>query len=222
MRHIMHDRMEVDDIAVPAQTKLRPLSAAQERNLVDFLDEKFLQLTRGYKKRLEPTTHLPTLHDYLDASRQILSIIIQIPPIDPSTSLRTAYLLRLTNDTLTSMLGYPSDQVSLPEALDWLDDLDQAWSAVLQAQVWDPVARTGVDLFIDAADAAQGVKSSAISQTERIRLRSLIIGNSGNLEEWLENQTNGEEDVESMLQRLGLQAEFDDLFSRTLEYLGVV
>ncbi|KAG6916907.1 hypothetical protein DXG01_004740 [Tephrocybe rancida] len=171
----------------------------------------------------EPTTQLPTLHDYLDASRQILSLVIQIPPIDPSTSLRTAYLLRLSNDTLSSIVGYPADPYSLPEAIDWLDDLDQAWLVVLQAQVWDPATGSGVDLYIDAADASRGTKSSPVSQTERTRLRSLIMGSSAVLEEWLESQKDLEredEDVDSMLQKLGLQAEFDDLFSRTLDFLG--
>ncbi|KAG6817037.1 hypothetical protein H0H87_000449 [Tephrocybe sp. NHM501043] len=213
----------VDPSSPPSQNlnRIRALSTTQERKLVDYLDEKFLQLMRGYKKRSEPTTHLPTLRDYLDASRQILSLIIQIPPIDPSTSLRTAYLLRLTNDTLSSIIGYPPEPESLPEALDWLDDLDQAWLAVLQAQVWDPDTGAGIDLYIHAVDASMGMKSSPMSQTERTRLRSLIVGSSASLEEWLESQREREgEDVENMLQRLGLQAEFDELFSRTLDFLG--
>ncbi|KAH0584629.1 hypothetical protein H2248_010162 [Termitomyces sp. 'cryptogamus'] len=207
-------------IIVPKQS--RALSSAQERKLVDYLDVQFLQLMRGYKKRSEPTTHLPTLHDYLDASRQILSLILQIPPIDPSTSLRTAYLLRLTNDALSSIVGYPPDSDSLPEALDWLDDLDQAWLTVLEAQVWDPSTGAGVDLYIDAADASGGIKTSPMSQTERTRLRSLLVGSSTSLEEWLENgkESQEEQNVENMLERLGLQAEFDDLFSRTLDHLG--
>ncbi|GLB35600.1 hypothetical protein LshimejAT787_0211650 [Lyophyllum shimeji] len=198
------------------------LSSSQERKLVAYLDDQFLQLTRGYKKRSEPTTHLPTLHDYLDASRKLLSVILQIPPIDPSTSLRTAFLLRLTNDTLMSIPGYPPTDKTLPEALDWFDDLDQAWLTVLQAQVWDSQTGAGVDLHIDAADATAGVKSSPVSQTERTRLRSLLVGSAAALEEWLETQKEreGDEDIEMMLQRLGLQAEFDDLFSRTLDYLG--
>ncbi|KAG6861790.1 hypothetical protein C0995_012294 [Termitomyces sp. Mi166 len=207
--------------SVPALKELHALSSAQERKLVDYLDEQFLQLMRGYKKRSEPTTHLPTLRDYVDASRQILSLVLQIPPIDPSTSLRTAFLLRLTNDSLSSIVGYPPDSVSLPEALDWLDDLDQAWLIVLKAQVWSPASGAGVDLYVDAADASRGIKTSPISQTERIRLRSLLVGSSASLEEWLEDRKEQEEqDVENMLERLGLQAEFDDLFSRTLDYLG--
>ncbi|KAG6868425.1 hypothetical protein C0993_003102 [Termitomyces sp. T159_Od127] len=191
----------------PASKRSRALSLVQERKLVDYLDEEFLQLMRGYKKRL---VNLRALHFHT------------IPPIDPSTSLRTAYLLRLTNDTLSSIVGYPPDSSSLPEALDWLDDLDQAWLTVLEAQVWDPSTRAGIDLYIDATDASKGVKTSPMSQTERTRLRSLLVGSATSLEEWLEDRKEGveEQDVESMLERLGLQAEFDDLFSRTLNYLG--
>lgn len=32
----------------------KPLSTTQERRLVEFLEEQFLELTRGYKKRLNP------------------------------------------------------------------------------------------------------------------------------------------------------------------------
>lgn len=119
-------------------------------------------------------------------------------------------------------MGYPPDSGSLPEALDWLDDLDQAWLTVLEAQVWDPSTGNGVDLYIDAADASKGIKTSPMSQTERTRLRSLLVGSVASLEEWLEERTEGpeEQDVESMLEKLGLQAEFDDLFSRTLNHLG--
>ena len=35
-------------------TPIAPLSTAQERRLVDHLEEQFLELTRGYKKRLIP------------------------------------------------------------------------------------------------------------------------------------------------------------------------
>jgi len=121
-----------------------------------------------------------------------------------------------------SIPGYPPTSETLPEALDWFDDLDQAWLAVLQAQVWDPATGVGVDLYIDPADASAGMKTSPVSQTERTRLRSLLVGSSAALEEWLEirKELEGDEDVEMMLQRYGMQAEFDDIFSRTLDYLG--
>lgn len=111
----------------------------------------------------------------------------------------------------------------LPEVLDWLDDLDQAWVAVLQSQVWDPQEGAGTDLLIDAEEAAGGMKSSPVTQTESTRLRSLLVGGAASLEEWLEScnsEQSEDDDVEGMLQRLGLQSGFDELFSRTLDYLG--
>lgn len=147
-----------------------------------------------------------------------MSLILQIPPIDPSTSLRTAFLLRLTNDVLSSIPGYPASPEVLLEVIDWLDDLDQAWLAVLQSQVWDPQAGAGADLLIEAAC---GMKSSPVTQTETTRLRSLLVGGTASLEEWLEG-CSPEKDVEGMLERLGLQSEFDGLFSRTLDYLILI
>jgi hypothetical protein len=102
--------------------------------------------------------------------------------------------------------------------------------SVLQAQVWDPVTGTGIDLIIDARDAAAGVRSSPVTQTERTRLKSLLVGGAASLEEWLAGLTDTvagdgdgdgeEEDVESMLGRLGVQDGFDELFSRTLDEIG--
>jgi len=37
-----------------------PLSTTQERRLVDYLEEQFLELTRGYKKRLIPRDLFPS------------------------------------------------------------------------------------------------------------------------------------------------------------------
>lgn len=139
--------------------------------------------------------------------------------------------------------------MALRELLDWLDDLDQAWFAVLQSQVWDPEVGEGVDLILslpsssssssngtitkdDDADLQATItgKSTPISQTDVTRLRSLLITNIASLEEWLSQtkrrpSTNGgrgsgEDDVAGMLERLGLLDEFDDLFSRTMDFLG--
>lgn len=100
--------------------------------------------------------------------------------------------------------------------------MDQAWLAVQQAQVWDP-STGGVDLVIDAADASAGVKSSPLTQTESTRLKSLIVGGEASLEEWLEKGNSdepGEDELETRLRKLGLQPDFDDLFARTLDFLG--
>ncbi|KAF7782154.1 hypothetical protein Agabi119p4_1530 [Agaricus bisporus var. burnettii] len=263
----------------PANLRTKPLSLSQERRLVAYLDNEFLQLTRGYKKRTEQITTVPTLHKYITYARRLLAFILQIPPLDPSTSLRIQYMLRLTGDVLSAIVGYklsprappkgnyneqvdrreetqseedeePRDYTSaLRELLDWLDDLDQAWLAVLQNQIWDPDAGEGVDLILEVeiangedtgSSSTEGenghaskqtqLKSTPISQTDITRLRSLLVTSIANLEEWLSNPGKGgrdnktdareEDDVSGMLERLGVLDEFDDLFGRTMDFLS--
>lgn len=168
---------------------------------------------------------------------------MQIPPIDPSTSLRIAYLLRLTGDVLNAIPGYKLGTLHSPakatlhDLVDFLDDLDQAWMAVLQNQVWDPDSAEGVDLVLlrdlpPLADSnghtppAESPKSSPPSQTDIARLRSLLFSGESALEEWLSNQRNEYmnnediDDVSTMLARMGLLDHFDSLFAETLDFLG--
>ncbi|KAJ3760615.1 hypothetical protein EV360DRAFT_80987 [Lentinula raphanica] len=201
---------------VPPPSSILPLSQKQERRLVVFLDNEFLELTRGYKKRSSETSHLPTLEAYLQAAQRILRLILQIPPVDPSTSLRIQLLLRLTNEVLTCILGYPPNSDSLPIAMDWLDDLDQSWAAVLQSQVWNPTEGIGEDLIVDAGDVARGIKSTPMSQTERTRLKSLLLGGVATLEEWLEGKPISVNRQPAVVEEAGL----NDIFSNTLEQLG--
>ncbi|KJA19074.1 hypothetical protein HYPSUDRAFT_144172 [Hypholoma sublateritium FD-334 SS-4] len=213
----------------------RALTSKQERRLVDFLDETFLQLTRNFKKRSEASSKAQTLPAYLEETRHILALILQIPPIDPSTSLRTAYLLRLTGDSLGSIPGYKigtGDGVReiLQDLADFLDDLDQAWVAVLKGQVWDPRTAEGVDLNINTDSSAlpRPLKSSPPSQTDLTRLRSLLLSGESALEDWMSNDgaqgdeaaPDESEDVSTMLDRLGLLDDFDSLFARTFGLLG--
>jgi hypothetical protein len=239
---------------------------------------------------MEQTTIVPTLHKYITYARRLLDFILQIPPVDPSTSLRIQFMLRLTGDVLSAIIGYklsprtpplngntkvngesngyrggeneqadrreetkseedkePRDYTSaLRELLDWLDDLDQAWLAALQSQVWDPDAGEGVDLILEvevgngSSSSANGenghatkqtpLKSTPISQTDITRLRSLLVTSIANLEEWLSDPAKGgrnsapdardEDDVSGMLERLGVLDEFDDLFGRTMDFLS--
>ena len=251
----------------------RALTSKQERRLVDFLDEAFLQLTRNFKKRWvdplyihqcyfrlldsarsETSSKVQTLPAYLEETRHILALVLQIPPIDPSTSLRTAYLLRLTGDSLGSIPGYKigtwdGTREILQDLADFLDDLDQAWVAVLKGQVWDPRTAEGVDLHLQAdgeiaarpapdSSSANGtnpavlprpLRSSPPSQTDLTRLRSLLLGGEAALEDWMgaQREQGGDEatldeseDVSAMLDRLGLLDDFDSLFARTFGLLG--
>ncbi|TFL03700.1 hypothetical protein BDV98DRAFT_545841 [Pterulicium gracile] len=191
---------------------IRPLTVKQERRLRDFLDDKFLDISRNYRKRSELSTKLPTLTAYLDATRPVLALILQIPPVAPSMSLRTAFLMRLTNDALTAVTGYAIQSEEELEALvDWLDDFDRAWVVLIKGQLWDPnkqkrhdgaleddsdeddmdgmdvdsgpASATGISSGLAPASSPNSTKT--ISQTERTRLRSLILSFSSSLEDWL-------------------------------------
>ena len=112
-----------------------------------------------------------------------------------------------------AITGYRPTTAALPQLLAWLNDLDRGWLAVLRAQAWDADARGGVDQ--PAADAA-----AQTSQTERTRLRSLLVTGTGRLEEWLVALDTGGQDYTTVLETLGLQQGFDELFAGTLAEMG--
>ncbi|KAH9890500.1 hypothetical protein C8Q73DRAFT_704542 [Cubamyces lactineus] len=208
---------EAEETRAPTTQRLvHPLSPIQERKLVDFLEERFLEVTRNYKKRSDPSSTLTTLQAYLEATHHMLSLILQIPPVDPNAPLRTSLLLRLTGEVLQAIPGYTPDTETLPLLLAWLNDLDNAWLAVIRSQGWDTEECRGVDV-----ELPQGARCSPMSQTERTRLRSLLISGSDSLEEWLEGlSTAGEGSFEVTLQRLGLEQSFNELFAGTLAEMG--
>ena len=151
-------------------------------------------------------------------------MILQIPPVNPSASLRVTLLLRLTSDALISITGYKPDTETLPILLDWLNDLDRGWLAVLRSQAWDTESRAGIDRIEDEHTEADSIRPpsqlSPMTQTERTRLRSLIIGGTAKMEEWMVQLDTGGQDYDVVLQTLGLQQGFDDLFSGTLAEMG--
>ncbi|KAL1681055.1 hypothetical protein EV122DRAFT_261509 [Schizophyllum commune] len=202
-----------------AAPSLRPLSTRQERRLMDYLDERLLNLMRNYKKRAEDSTSTPTLQAYLQESRQILSLILQIPPVQPSASLRTAYLLHLTNDVISAIPGYPAELESLPDLLTWLNELDRAWQVVLAGQIWRPEEHIGVDPPEGSALQTRNL----ITQTDRTRLKSMLISGSAVIEDWVGEIVAQEdvdaEDIESMLQRLGIAEGSVRIFPGTLDEL---
>ncbi|KAI5824309.1 hypothetical protein K523DRAFT_315469 [Schizophyllum commune Tattone D] len=202
-----------------AAPSLRPLSTRQERRLMDYLDERLLNLMRNYKKRAEDSTSTPTLQAYLQESRQILSLILQIPPVQPSASLRTAYLLHLTNDVISAIPGYPAELESLPDLLTWLNELDRAWQVVLAGQIWRPEEHIGVD----SPEGSTLQTRNLITQTDRTRLKSMLISGSAVIEDWVGEIVAQEdvdaEDIESMLQRLGIAEGSVRIFPGTLDEL---
>ncbi|KAF7791055.1 hypothetical protein EIP86_002015 [Pleurotus ostreatoroseus] len=202
---------------------VRPLTSSQERKLLDYIEEKFLNVTRNFKKRSDPSSTLQTLSAYLTETHALLSFIMQIPPVDPSASLRTSLLLRLTSEVMNSITGYKPDVQTLPQLLDWFNDLDNAWLAVLRFQAWDTDTREGKDVVIDSSEEdGPSFTSSPISQTERTRLRSLLVTGTASMEEWLValEPNQPEEDYTSVLEKFGLQQGFDDLFTGVLAEMG--
>lgn len=117
----------------------------------------------------------------------------------------------------------------LPQLLDWLNDLDRGWLAILRSQAWDTDTRQGVDvprehdgLRPPDGDTTGTLIGSPLSQTERTRLRSLLIGGTAQLEEWLVDldAAGRGADYTAALETMGLQQGFDDLFSGTLSEMG--
>ncbi|KZT11159.1 uncharacterized protein LAESUDRAFT_710756 [Laetiporus sulphureus 93-53] len=196
----------------------RPLSSNQEQKLVDYLEEQLLDITRNFKKRSQPSTTLPTLSSYLLTMHPLLSLVLQIPPLNPSASLRTSLLLRLTGEVMNSIPGYQPDTQTLPQLLAWLDDLDKGWLAALRAQAWDPEQKAGVDVPTPVDE--HSLSAMPVSQTDRTRLRSIIVGGTSRMEEWLQELDTEEGDFETTLESLGLQRAFDDMFIRTLTEMG--
>jgi hypothetical protein len=125
--------------------------------------------------------------------------------------------------------GYKPMPDVLPALLDWLNDLDAGWLAVLRSQAWDADTHRGVDVsLLDDEDASmqspdgdsQMDAPAPMTQTERTRLRSLLIAGTGRLEEWLVGLDTAGQDYTALLDTLGLRQSFDDLFAGTLTAMG--
>ncbi|KAI6124041.1 hypothetical protein EDD16DRAFT_1691359 [Pisolithus croceorrhizus] len=186
-----------------------PLSKAQERKAVQYVEDTFMDITSAYKKRC-------LLSSYLHAMQNLLAFILRIPPVDPLTPLRTTFLLRLTGDVMNSVMGYPPDMTDLRQLLDFMGNLDQAWVAVLRSHIWDPDKGEGVDLM----QSGTTIQSTPVSQTERTRLRSFLLTGIAGLEEWLAGSTPDGADYALELERHGLFQGFNDLFADTLAEVG--
>ena len=127
--------------------------------------------------------------------------------------------------------------------IDFLDDLDNTWLAVLEGQAWDPETAEGVPIqtlhHITDPDGVEYLEDQVHqpritlpSQTDKTRLRSLLLGGASALEEWLLNEKvakigpaksddqDDEGDLTAMLDKMGLLDDFDGLFVLTLNHLG--
>ena len=139
-----------------------------------------------------------------------------IPPLGTASALRTSLLLRLTGEVLDGIPGYTLE-ANTSKLLEYLDDLDKAWVAVLESQIWDSESASGSDLILPA-NHDMSLLPSQVSQTERTRLKSLLVLGTEKLEDWLpriEDVTESDADgMENSNNR------FNDIFFRTLTSLG--
>lgn len=114
-------------------------------------------------------------------------MVLMIPPVDPSSSLRVSLLLRITGEILDAIPAYPlivpsagspdpSVEETLIALLDTIALLDKGWSAVLSSETWDPETGEGRQSHV----ATRGP-----SQTDKTRLRSIILDAREQIEEWL-------------------------------------
>ncbi len=108
----------------------------------------------------DPKSPIPNLPTLLNEIQPLLSLILSIPPIDPTTYLRISCLLSFTSTIREMIIGYPiitapriaavteeddpaqSGKALLDRLFDFLDDLDEGWQAVLLGEVYDSVSRS--------------------------------------------------------------------------------
>ena len=213
---------------------LSPLGMSQE-NARSYLDTELRRLDSDWKKRSVPASPASTLEQYIDRAHRLLAFTLQMHPTGARAWMRTDFLLRLTGDALKSVPRYPCPPLSLRDSTSedtedvgllklfaFLDTLDKGWVAVLRGQKWDMERNEGVD-----ATSAGAAQAGRMSQTERTRVRSMLLNDTTPLEVWLAGEGDdgmadgpGEGKGERMLvlERLGL----NDLFSDTLGELQVL
>lgn len=151
----------------------------------------------------------------------LMALILTIPPIDPSASLRTTFLLRFTNDLLESIPSFPlvdppplidedhdADplpplDITLVQLFETITELDKGWKAVLSSQRWDPVTKTAGESHIS---------TRGVSITDKIRLNSLVLSRKEIIIDWLES---GQVDLSTEHRE-----EFAHMFWRTLGELA--
>ncbi|SPO19915.1 uncharacterized protein UTRI_00313_B [Ustilago trichophora] len=96
-----HDHVP-DSVATP-----KPLSSKQEAKLRSFLDGALEDITRGYRKRFDPSSSLHTLSSYLAEWMRLLGVLAHVPPYGSgSTNLLISYLLRCSTDLADGITGY--------------------------------------------------------------------------------------------------------------------
>lgn len=115
---------------------IKPITYAQERRIINYVDEKSLEISRAFKKRSIPvhivlwlfsdsftsirnipSSHLRTLSAFLDAWRPLIfDLVMRIPPLEPSGRSRILLMLKMTGDLLEAIPAYsPFSGTNIPD-----------------------------------------------------------------------------------------------------------
>jgi hypothetical protein len=86
---------------------------------------------------------------------------------------------------------------------------------VLRSQGWDPEERSGISV-----QPSDGARLGSLSQTERTRLKSMLVAGTEMLEEWVELLRSQSEDGETPDIKTMQAGRLEDLFSGTLTEMG--
>ncbi|SCZ95755.1 BZ3500_MvSof-1268-A1-R1_Chr8-1g09776 [Microbotryum saponariae] len=163
---------------------LQALTERQESRLVLFLDQQLLLLSQAFESRSSPNSAHRTLASYLGAvlnlpvhaytqlTTLLTNMILTIPPIEPSHSLRVAYALTLTGLLAPAIKAYPVPEASLPILWATVKTFDQAWIRILLLRPSGPSHPDQVPFDLEEISIASS--STGTSWTVRARLSSLI------------------------------------------------
>ncbi|GAC95642.1 hypothetical protein PHSY_003218 [Pseudozyma hubeiensis SY62] len=100
---------EIDNDSHPPETVAtpKPLTSKQEAKLRSYLDGALEDITRGYRKRFDPSSSLHTLTSYLGEWMRLLGVLAHVPPYGGgSTNLLVSYLLRCSTELSDGITGY--------------------------------------------------------------------------------------------------------------------
>ena len=192
----------------PASRALLSLTQQQERRLWTHIDDRLLSLERDERKHA-----FGSLTGLLDRLMSILTLILQVPPVDPWGSVRVSYLLTLTGSVINYITSLPlismpvnPSQPATPDTLsesaddsrEFEDDAVQKEAASTMRKLlnfldevdrgWQAVLRG--DAWIAGSKSGSSGHSvpvsfgSQVGATERIRLRSIIMASRSKLLAW--------------------------------------
>lgn len=161
---------------------------------------------------------------------------------------------------MTAIVGYKPRVEDLDGVLEWLEVLDVGWEGVLRGVPWEAAILTESGSSVIRSGGAgggdregrgggggggqtrldgEGEKMEALTQTEKTRLKSLLITGAARIDEWLEGLQpeedsrieelgdqnmlgeGGVSDYIGVLESRGLRERFERLFERTLRELEV-